>query len=473
MATPPCLDGVLAEWGTPWALPIVPGGENVGLRGAFSGPEDLHADFYLMWDARFLYAAVAVVDDTTDASRVPPERHVWQGAAGERQDLMFYYDHLKLFVRGVQAPLGCNLWVAPSDGQQPPYAWGWVQRGRPSEQVPAQVGSASCPGTYTYEVALPWEWLGVRPQPDGELDVLALLADADRPGLEVGRRVRQGSRCLWWEGKVRLTGTPPGLPPPPAPSVQEQVAAAARQVVVPEPARASAAAAGARPATVPAGPPPAQAPATPVARAVAAPAPPDASGAVAASGPDAGAAPASASASPATAADLRARLRQSLATPPAVRAPAWVRQLGREQGFSEEGADSLYGRLRSVLCRLASEGVNARSDALILDMAEHVGAWRGPTRAFVVALLGQIPGLLEDADGGLRAGVAAAAQACSIDEGQAVRLFGSLCAGARQAYQTDRVCMSAELVERARGPSDLSPQEARDLLQALALRWRE
>ena len=71
VAPKPTLDGILVEWGAPERIGLVPRGERVGVRGAFTGSSDHEADLYLMWDADYVYVAAAVVDDTVDAQQIP------------------------------------------------------------------------------------------------------------------------------------------------------------------------------------------------------------------------------------------------------------------------------------------------------------------------------------------------------------------------------------------------------------------
>ena len=140
-ATPkPTLDGILVEWGAPERIGLVPGSERVGVRGAFTGSEDHEADLYLMWDADYVYVAAAVVDDTVDAQQIPPDKSEWRGPSGERKDAMFYYDHLKIFLRGPEQPLGHTIWLSPADGT--PYLWGGMQRQQPTELAPVKAGGA-------------------------------------------------------------------------------------------------------------------------------------------------------------------------------------------------------------------------------------------------------------------------------------------------------------------------------------------
>ena len=96
VASKPQLDGVLVEWGAPERIAVVAGGDRVGVRGAFTSDEDHEADVYLMWDADYIYVAVAVVDDIIDVARIEPGKNEWKGPSGQRKDRMFYYDHLKI-----------------------------------------------------------------------------------------------------------------------------------------------------------------------------------------------------------------------------------------------------------------------------------------------------------------------------------------------------------------------------------------
>ncbi|MFH1568948.1 MAG: hypothetical protein ABIL09_13200, partial [Gemmatimonadota bacterium] len=210
------VDGDLREWGGATRIGLAPGAAEVGLRGAFSGPGDHQADLYVMWDARYLYVAAAVTDDSLDAGQVRPGEREWRGA-GTRRDRMFYYDHLKVFVRGPGADTGTNLWVAPAADGHAAYAWGGRQRRPPAEDTPALVASAVHLPVYTYEVALPWPWLEIYPEPDMELDALLLVTDSDMPGAEVQAKVASGEgKWIWWEGHLELRGQPHGWLPPPS-----------------------------------------------------------------------------------------------------------------------------------------------------------------------------------------------------------------------------------------------------------------
>ncbi len=445
----PQLDGILVEWGAPERIAIVAGGDRVGLRGAFAGDADHEADVYLMWDATHIYVAVAVVDDIIDVGQIAPGENEWRGPSGERKDMMFYHDHLKVFLRGPERPLGHNLWLAPAEGT--PYMWGGIQRGKISERLPVAVGGTLRDGAYTYEMAIPWTWLAFHPRSDMVLDALFLLPDSDAPGQEMRKKVRQSNKWIWWQGKVQLTGHPPGLKEPLKAAVLEEIAAKSREIVVPEVAP--------KPVpepvvTEPVSESPATAPAETAAVAEDAPV---AETAVAVAGQE--------QAAPSVAA-LRSSLNRRLlareqAVPPA---PDWVRALNDDRGVSPAQVDSLYYRLTRTLRRLTAENINTRTDGLVMDMAEYAGTWRAQAQRFLQKLLANII-----ADGEhLQPRIAVAAAAAGVDGDKAERLVWALCRQTLDVYEGGKVALSESLLDRARRRAKLSADETRALLVALA-----
>jgi len=457
---PPRIDGVLEEWGVAQWMPIAPGGENVGVRGAFAGAQDHQVDVYLMWDADFLYAAVVVVDDVTDVGRVSPAEHVWQGPSGERKDKMFYYDHLKVFLRGPEAPLGHNAWFAPTDGEQDPYRWGGRQLSPGSANIRVEVGSAWREGTYTYELAFPWKWLEIYPQSGIELDAMFLLPDSDFPGLEIRKKVHKSNKWIWWKGKLQLTGTPPGLKPPPKPVVVQEIERQAQAIVLPKP----------KPKPEPP-PKPAAEDGKPAAK-KAAPAVSHA-GERAESESESRAENAQVAAA-APVASMRARLqRQLLARYQIPAAPAWVRALNEDPDVSETQVDSLFRRLTTNLYRLADSGIDSRTDGLVMDMAEYAGTWRAQARDLLVKVLAIV---VEDVRGEgklVQAKIAQAAVETGIEEGKASRLVEDICAQALKVYQEGKVSTTGDLLQKARRKAGLSAEEMRGLLRGLVRDWGE
>ena len=49
--------------------------------------------------------------------------------------------------------------------------------------------------------------------------------------------------------------------------------------------------------------------------------------------------------------------------------------------------DSLYYRLTHSLARLTADRINARTDGLVMDLAEYAGTWRAQARHFLQKLL--------------------------------------------------------------------------------------
>ena len=453
VASKPTLDGILVEWGAPEHIGLVPGGERVGVRGAFAGSADHEADLYLMWDADYVYVAAAVVDDTVDAQQIPPDKSEWRGPSGERKDAMFYYDHLKIFLRGPEQPLGHTIWLSPADGA--PYLWGGLQREQPTERVPVEAGGARRDQLYTFEVGIPWSWLGLYPQPDMVLDALFLLPDSDRPTEALRNKVRQSNKWIWWQGKVQLKGQPPGLRQPPKQQVIAEIAEKTREITVPKVAQKKpdeAKVREERDSVVVEESPVAQ-------REI--PAETDRG--------DAGtiktASRSQEAVQTAAVPALRSRLNRSLLAK-RHRAPDWVRALNDDEEVSLGQVDSLYYRLTHSLARLTADRINVRTDGLVMDLAEYAGTWRAQARHFLQKLLAKALADLEQ--GRLQEQIVVAAAEVGVDSDKAIRLVQSLCREALKIYAEGKVASSATLIDKARRRAKLSEGQAQDLLAVLA-----
>ncbi|MXW81494.1 MAG: hypothetical protein F4Z57_21410 [Gemmatimonadetes bacterium] len=450
-ATPkPTLDGILVEWGAPERIGLVPGGERVGVRGAFSGSEDHEADLYLMWDADYVYIAAAVVDDTVDAQQIPPDKSEWRGPSGERKDAMFYYDHLKIFLRGPEQPLGHTIWLSPADGT--PYLWGGMQRQKPTELVPVRAGGALREQLYTFEVGIPWRWLGFYPQPDMVLDALFLLPDSDQPTEELRDKVRQSNKWIWWQGKVQLKGQPPGLRQPPKQQVMAEIAEKTREIAVPKVALREERAEEKEPEQQ---------------DSVAVEKSPVAQREIPAQAASGDASPSRAQEAVQTESvpTIRSRLNRSLL---AKRHPApdWVRALNDDAEVSRGQVDSLYYRLTHSLARLTADRINARTDGIVMDIAEYAGTWRAQAQHFLQKLLAKTLADLEQ--GQLQAQIETAAAEVGVDGDKATRLVQSLCREALKIYTEGKVASSETLIDKTRRRAKLSEEQAQDLLAVLA-----
>ena len=449
----PTLDGILVEWGAPEHIGLVPGGERVGVRGAFTGSADHEVDLYLMWDADYVYVAAAVVDDTVDAQQIPPDKSEWRGPSGERKDAMFYYDHLKIFLRGPEQPLGHTIWLSPADGA--PYLWGGMQREQPTERVPVEAGGARRDQLYTFEVGIPWSWLGLYPQPDMVLDALFLLPDSDRPAEALRNKVRQSNKWIWWQGKVQLKGQPPGLRQLPKQQVIAEIAEKTREITVPKVAQKKpdeAKVREERDSVVVEESPVAQ-------REI--PAETDRG--------DAGtiktASRSQEAVQTAAVPTLRSRLNRSLLAKRHP-APAWVRALNDDEEVSLGQVDSLYYRLTQSLARLSADRINVRTDGLVIDIAEYAGTWRTQAQHLLQKLLAKTLADLEQ--GRLQEQIAGAAAEVGVDGDKATRLVQSLCRETLKIYAEGKVARSEALIDKARRRVKLSEEQAQDLLAVLA-----
>ncbi len=459
----PQIDGVLTEWGLAPGVDISPGGSGIGVRGAFEGEADHWANISLMWDADSLYVAVSVIDDILDVKRIDAGDNVWKGPSGERKDKMFYYDHLKVFLRGPEQPLGFNLWISPDKEGGGAYAWGGQQRGEVSADLPIRVASVAVGNVYSYEMALPWSWLRLYPEPDMELDALFLLPDSDLPDLELRKKVVQSNKWIWWKGKVQLRGRPLGLKKKPEPKIIEEIMAHAAQIVIPKVKEAVA---------------PVRAEPVEVAEVAEAQVREGEVAAIAngeADIPSVEEPPTEATGEQAASTAismlaLRSRLNRQLLSSAQV-APAWVRALNEDSDISAAQIDSLYYRLGETLRRLSQANISSRSDGLVMDMAEYAGTWRAQARNFVIGLLHATLADIEDEGGRLRPALARAALDAEVEEKQVVVFMRRLCNQALKVYDNNKVVATGDLVDKARRKADLSPQEMQRVLEMLVNQW--
>lgn len=472
------IDGDLREWGQAGWIDIEPAGDGVGLRGVF--PDDDHdATILVQWDAEALYVAAAVQDDTLDAGVIAPDEREWRGSGGQRKDRVFYFDHLKVFVREPGASAGYNLWFAPptagaSVEESGPYWWGGRQRQAETVRPPVQVAGRVRGTTRTFEVAIPWVWMDAYPQSGDEFDAMFLFTDSDKPGDDVAVKIaRKEDRWIWWQGKLTLTGTPAGLRPRPAPEkpldrrpatiprepLNSRVAEAiarSRQAdeqaedQVEKQAGKSAAKAAGSPKPAGSGPPPSAA-----ASAVTVPA---------AGAPVAGGAVSSDSGGSATG-SLRARLnRQLLARRLGLRAPVYWRDLERDTDLSAAQVDTFYGVLQRHLQRVVSQRVTSRIDFYVVDTATAAACRRDQSRKFVVDLLGRLSG---SHDQTVQDWIEQAASQSRVDSAVATTFVREIAAQAGEVLSTLGITTSQELFKAGRRKSGLNEEDAYALAQAL------
>ncbi|MYA24322.1 MAG: hypothetical protein F4Z30_16775 [Gemmatimonadetes bacterium] len=302
-------------------------------------------------------------------------------------------------------------------------------------------------------MGIPWRWLGFYPQPDMVLDALFLLPDSDLPNEELRDKVRQSNKWIWWQGKVQLKGQPPGLRLlPPKQQVIAEIAEKTREIAVPKVAvreeRAEKKELEQQDSIAVEKSPVAQ-------REIPAQAPSRDSG------PNRSQEAVQTESVP----TIRSRLNRSLL---AKRHPApdWVRALNDDAGVSRGQVDSLYYRLTHSLARLTADRINARTDGIIMDLAEYAGTWRAQAQHFLQQLLAKTLADLEQ--GRLQEQIANAAAEVGVDGDQATRLVQSLCREALKIYADGKVASSETLIDKARRRAKLSEEQAQDLLAVLA-----
>jgi hypothetical protein len=479
---PITVDGDLREWGPAAWIPIAPAGDGVGLRGVFQGAEDHDADVLVQWDAQFLYLAAVVTDDTLDAGRVAPDAREWQGSGGQRKDRMFYFDHMKVFVREPGANAGYNLWVAPpGQSSAEPYWWGGRQR--QVEQVHPAIRLASLvrDNTRTFEMAIPWSWMEAFPQTGDVFDAMFLFTDSDMPDLDVAVKIaRQQDRWIWWQGKLELTGQPQGLRPrPPAepPKRDRPIVEAAR----PLDSRVTDAIARSRQKALAAARADSMAASQAAARtnqqaghsADSSAEPTHEVGQVVATG-TAGVSTSSASESASgdsevgvresqsSTGSLRARLnRRLLARRNGAQAPDYLRSLERDPELTSAQVDTFYVVLRRQFSRIVRERITSRVDFFVVDMATAASCRRDQSRKYLVDLLRTI------AAGEVTGWVADAAAEVGIEQAPASAFITDIAQRAAEIFAERGVTTSAELIKRGRKKSRLDEDQAYALIGAL------
>ena len=478
------VDGDLNEWGPAGCIALEPAADRVGHRGVFSGWPEQEADVCTSWDAANLYVAVAVTDDHLDAAQVPPERRKVR-AGGSEKNAMFFYDHLKVFVRGPGADTGLNLWVSPLPGEGKAFAWGGRQRTEPAAGIPVRAASRARPGVYTYELALPWSWLGLHPFPEMVLDAMFLVTDSDRPRESLHGKIaleasgKEVSKWIWWRHQVVLSGEPPGLKPPPPPPKEPEsplerpvseppsglVSARVGDGIARLQARRDSLAAAAETAAEAAREAEAAAQATRARLRKAA------GEAAMQKGepPEAGAQP---SGPPGTLESLRrlgARNRSVLARGAGIEIPPWVGEVERAEGMSAADADTVVTQILRHLSRLVQQDIVGRTDMFVIDPARSIRIERAKVRMFLGLLTARARQEIEAPDGRLRPAVEAAAAASEIEPAAAARLLAEILAEGGRLYRGEKVSTTKDLVKKARKKARLDEGQADRFLKTLLI----
>ena len=435
------IDGYLPEWGGVLPISLQPGGDGIGVRGAFSGTDDHEADAYAVWDAQFLYLAIAVTDDAVDVAKIHPDNQVWSGPNGERKDRMFYYDQLKLFVRDSSSSLGNNIWITPKQPDGAPYAWGHRQRSPADEQFPGNLAGELVDGTYTFEVALPWSWLEITPRTNTVFNIRILLVDADLPGVSIEEKIaKKTEKWVWWSGSFTLVGD--------LPSNGEDAAAAA---VFAEHQRRQQQARAAEQARV-----------AVLTRAQVAQV--ESLAAIRKTAVDSIAA----KGARARKATRQTRVRPAPITvqaPPGP--PEWLLAIPRSAQLTDDQVEAFLKLLHGNALRLIRKRISSRIDYAIVDMAKAAATQRTLSREFMLNLLAAIEAEIVVPGGWAQPPVVAAAQRAHVAPDDGVTLVREIVAQARRALARSKQFTTGEAIDRAAGKAALTSEQAHLLLESL------
>ena len=479
------VDGDLREWGAGQHIALDPGGDHVGLRGVFGGWPEYEAVVSTYWDAENLYIAAAITDDVLDAGHVAPENHKIRGPKGEK-DAMFYHDHLKIFVRGPEADTGFNIWFSPLSREASTHYWGGRQRSEPTTDLPLRAGvqfreSGNGYAVYSYEVALPWTWLGIHPYPHMVLDAMFLLVDSDRKGQTLSSKITvdaissNASKWIWWRDKLELTGDPPGLDPPPPPHTEpespldrtvektaadlvsdrvkrgitrlqvrrDSLALLERENLLEPGLSTGTARELTRRGSVMTG----------VNRF------PKAS--VATINPD-HEVPSS------SLRKLSERNRKLMARPTLFSVPQWVHGVDRETEIVEVNVDTIVAVVLRSISRLARQDIGGRTDVFVIDPARAVGIERTKVRLFLRNLAERTRQEINKPKSQLHAIINTTAFDTGIEPTTARRFISEILLAVRKIYQEEqKVTTTRELVKKARKKAKLKDDEAKTFLKAL------
>jgi hypothetical protein len=460
----PNIDGSLEEWGAIGMIELDPSDRGVGLRGAFNGPSDHWAGVLLSWDADSLYAGVSVIDDVCDIHRVNVGENVWKGPNGEKENKMFYYDHLKLFLRDHEKPLGFNLWVKPNCKDSGVYVWGGQQRGSATDELPIRVASKAKGEVYSYELAIPWSWLRIEPISNMTLKALFLLSDADNPDAELRKKVREGSKWIWWEGKLIMRGNPLGLPEEIGQGVaSSQVSKVEEETVFTSQLKSVEVEVQKEAITVLVDEGADENDVRNEEELILEPV-------VEKDGSDSSKISIEQpNVDRVSASQLRMRLQRKLLLGSHLGVtPDWVYEKTQETKLRRSQIDSLYYRLRENLRRIMKENINSRSDGIIIDLADYSGIWRSEARGFVLILLEDVLQDMPEQDSRFQSILRDWAVTYEIEISKLEKFIEEICMITIKAYQKGKVVVSNDLIEKARRKSGLSERQGKLLVSLIA-----
>jgi hypothetical protein len=177
LASPPAIDGDLAEWSSS----VYAANQIVFGSGNWTGTSDASGTYYIGWDASALYLAVGVRDD----------KHV-QVATGAK---MYKGDDIEI---QLDANLGADLtstYLSSDDyqlglsagdfGSRAPEAYRWYPSALAGRLSGVTVKAKPTADGYVLEAQIPWSTLGISPAENQSFGFALSLSDNDKEGSAV------------------------------------------------------------------------------------------------------------------------------------------------------------------------------------------------------------------------------------------------------------------------------------------------
>jgi hypothetical protein len=191
----PQFDGTWDSW---QATPVITFGDrpdqvrkdNLAPNVTYQGTSDIHGKLRMLWDERYLYLGIEAVDDV----HVSQPKRGTSGFMGDSIELGVQPDN----IRAANAPYWEYELYLPSDGQGH-YAASrrFPLPGQMMQNWNAKIVPTDNRGDCVYQVAIPWEDLGVRDPHSGKTFSMALvLNDCDHIDQLSGKR----KRVYWFRG---------------------------------------------------------------------------------------------------------------------------------------------------------------------------------------------------------------------------------------------------------------------------------
>lgn len=163
VSTPPDLDGTWDEWNaTAYPAKFVVFG-----KGNWTGSDDLEGSFRVAWDAKYLYVAAKVIDDTY--VQIAKNENIYKGDSIEiLLDTNVQGDYNSNFLSGDDYQLGISAGDAGCVGASTlpcvggkQQAYRWFPTGSAGTNTDVKISQNWSAGVYRIEAAIPWSAFGV------------------------------------------------------------------------------------------------------------------------------------------------------------------------------------------------------------------------------------------------------------------------------------------------------------------------